>query len=98
MSQVADSIRRGLQDVLAYTGGKADEKAYRVRVPRKIDVEAIRTGLNMTQAEFAGRFGFNVNTLGHWEQGSRLPGGPRRAYLRVIERAPKAVRKALQAG
>ena len=97
MSQVADSIRRGLQDVLAYTGGKADESAYRVHVPEKIDVKAIRTGLDMTQAEFAGRFGFSVNTLRHWEQGSRQPEGPTRACLLVIERAPKAVQKALQA-
>jgi putative transcriptional regulator len=52
----------------------------------------------MTQEEFAGRFGFSVNTLRHWEQGSRQPEGPTRAYLLVIERAPKAVQKALQAG
>jgi putative transcriptional regulator len=38
-----------------------------------------------------------VNTLRHWEQGSRQPEGPTRAYLLVIERAPKAVQKALQA-
>ena len=51
----------------------------------------------MTQEEFAGRFGFSVNTLRHWEQGSRQPEGPTRAYLLVIERAPKAVQNALQA-
>lgn len=50
----------------------------------------------MTQEEFAGRFGFSVNTLRHWEQGSRQAEGPIRAYLLVIERAPKAVQKALQ--
>ncbi|MGY3496322.1 MULTISPECIES: helix-turn-helix domain-containing protein [unclassified Bradyrhizobium] len=41
----------------------------------------------MTQEEFAGRFGFSVNTLCHWEQGSRQPEGPTRAYLLAIERA-----------
>jgi putative transcriptional regulator len=34
-------------------------------VPEKIDVKAIRTRLNMTQEEFAGRFGFSVNALRH---------------------------------
>jgi putative transcriptional regulator len=97
MSKVADSIRRGLQEALAYAEGQADESAYRVRVPDKIDVKAIRAGLDMTQEEFAGRFGFSVNTLRHWEQGSRQPEGPTRAYLLVIERAPKAVQKALLA-
>jgi len=52
----------------------------------------------MTQEEFAGRFGFSVNTLRHWERGSRQPEGPTRAYLMVIDRAPKAVQKALLAG
>ena len=68
-----------------------------VPVPETIDVKAIRTKLAMTQEEFAGRFGFSVNTLRHWEQGLRQPEGPTRAYLMVIDRAPKAVQKALQA-
>ena len=97
MSKVADSIRRGLKQAVAYGEGNADENAFRIHVPEKIDVKAIRTRLNMTQQEFAGRFGFSVNTLRHWEQGSRQPEGPTRAYLLVIERAPKAVQKALQA-
>jgi putative transcriptional regulator len=49
----------------------------------------------MTQTEFAGRFGFSVNTLRHWERGSRQPEGPTRAYLVVIDREPKAVQRAL---
>ncbi len=97
MSKVADSIRCGLREAVAYAEGKADESDYRVHVPAKIDVKAIRASLDMTEEEFAGRFGFSVNTLRHWEQGSRRPEGPTRAYLRVIERAPKAVQKALQA-
>ena len=96
MSKVADSIRRGLQEALVYAEGKADESAYRVHVPEQIDVKAIRARLDMTQEEFAGRFGFSVNTLRHWEQGMRQPEGPTRAYLLVIDRAPKAVQKALQ--
>ncbi len=97
MSKVADSIRRGLQDAVAYAEGKADVSAYRVHVPEKIDVKAIRSRLDMTQEEFAGRFGFSVNTLRHWGQGSRQPEGPTRAYVLVIERALKAVQQALQA-
>ncbi len=97
MSKIADSIRRGLKEAVAYAEGKADEGAYRIHVPEKIDVKAIRARLDMTQEEFAGRFGFSVNTLRHWEQGSRQPEGPTRAYLLVIDRAPKAVQKALHA-
>lgn len=97
MSKVADSIRRGLEEAAAYAKGEVDTNAYRVHVPADIDVKAIRARLSMTQEEFAGRFGFSVNTLRHWEQGVRQPEGPARAYLLVIDRAPDAVRKALRA-
>ena len=63
MSTMADSIRRGLEQAVAYADGTADKQSYRVHVPPKIDVKAIRTGLGLTQEEFAGRFGFSVNTL-----------------------------------
>jgi putative transcriptional regulator len=94
---VARSIRKGLEEALSYAKGHADPRKYGVHVPHDIDVRAIRTKLRMTQEEFAGQFGFSVNTLRHWEQGKRQPEGPTRAYLLVIERAPKAVQKALKA-
>jgi putative transcriptional regulator len=97
MSKIAKSIRRGLEEAVAYAQGTADTKNYRVHVPREVDVRAIRAKLGMTQAEFAAQFGFSVNTLRHWEQGKRVPEGPTRAYLLVIERAPKAVTEALRA-
>jgi putative transcriptional regulator len=97
MSKQAKSIRQGLEQAIAYARGEAKERAYRVHVPGEIDVRTIRTTLGMTQEEFAGRFGFSINTLRHWEQGKRQPEGPTRAYLLVIDRAPKAVQKALEA-
>jgi putative transcriptional regulator len=97
MSKVANSIRRGLGEAVAYAKGEADASHYRVHVPEQIDVRAIRTKLGMTQEEFATRFGFSVNTLRHWEHGKRRPEGPTRAYLLVIERVPRAVKKALRA-
>lgn len=97
MSKAADSIRRGLEEAVSYAKGQTAAKAYRVHVPEVIDVKAIRVKLGMTQEEFAGRFGFSVNTLRHWEQGLRQPEGATRAYLLVIDRAPKAVQKALRA-
>ncbi len=95
MSKVAHSIRRGLEEALAYAEGTADVSRYGIHIPADIDVKAIRTRLNMTKEEFAGQFGFSVNTLRHWEQGRRVPEGPTRAYLLVIDRDPKAVQKAL---
>jgi putative transcriptional regulator len=81
---------------LAYAEGTVDAGNYAVHIPEDIDVKAIRAKLDMTQEEFAGRFGFSINTLRHWEQGRRVPEGPTRAYLLVIDRDPKAVQKALR--
>ena len=69
---------------------------YRVHIPSEIDVKRIRGKLGLTQQQFAARFGFNINTLRHWEQGRRVPDGPARAYLMVIDREPQAVQKALR--
>ena len=96
MSDVGYSILKGAKEALAYARGEAVEGEYRVHIPTKLDVAAIRKGLGMTQPEFAVAFGFSVNTVRHWEQGTRAPEGPARAYLTVIERDPEAVRQALQ--
>ena len=87
-----------LEEAVAYAKGRGGKKGYRVHVPDHVDVKAIRTKLGLTQQAFAGRFGFSINTLRHWEQGKREPEGPTRAYLLVIERAPHAVQKALRIG
>lgn len=96
MSRPGDSIRKGLEQAVAYAKGRASKKGYRVHVPAHVDVKAIRTKLGMTQQAFAARFGFSINTLRHWEQGKRQPEGPTRAYLLVIDRAPRTVEKALR--
>jgi putative transcriptional regulator len=96
MSRAADSIRKGLEQAIAYAKNGASKKTYRVHIPAHIDVRAIRRKLGMTQQVFAARFGFSINTLRHWEQGKRQPEGPTRAYLLVIARAPHAVQKALR--
>lgn len=96
MSKAADSIRKGLNEAIRYAKGRAPKAGYRVHVPANVDVKAIRLKLNLTQQAFAARFGFSVNTLRHWEHGTRLPEGPTRAYLLVIDRAPDAVQKALR--
>ena len=97
MTRAGDRIRNGLEQAIAYANGTADPNTYRVYTPAAIDVKAIRGKLDMTQEEFAGQFGFSVNTLRHWEQGRRIPEGPARAYLRVIGHNPTAVREALRA-
>jgi putative transcriptional regulator len=49
----------------------------------------------MSQAAFAEAFGFPLRTLQEWEQGRAEPPEAIRSYLRVIEREPEAVMRAL---
>ena len=63
-----------------------DAALYAARVRR-------RTGL--TQAAFAARIGVPLDTVRNWEQGKRLPAGPARALLRILDRAPEAALAAL---
>lgn len=96
MSKIGEGMIRGLEQALAFANGTAKKGTYVVHIPPEIDVRAIRVRLGLTQQEFAVRFGFNINTLRHWEQGRRVPEGPARAYLLVIDREPAAVAKALR--
>ena len=95
MNHAYESIKRGLQEAIAHAQGKSE--GVRVHRPRPVDVKALRAKVNMTQKEFAAKFGFSTATLRHWERGDRQPVGASLVLLNVIERNPRAVIKALTA-
>jgi putative transcriptional regulator len=72
-----------------------DEQLARAEVVWPADIAAIRHRLGLSQTEFARWFGISPGTLRNWEQGRRVPEGPARVLLKVIEREPEAVRRAL---
>ncbi len=93
MSKAGESILRGARQSLDYAHGKRED--FVAHVPEEVDVAAIRNSLGLSQADFAVRFGFTLDAVQNWEQGRRRPEGAVRALLRVIEREPAAVRRAL---
>jgi putative transcriptional regulator len=93
MSKSGESILRGARQALDYMRGARD--GFVAHVPEEIDVATIRHHLGLSQAEFASRFGFKLDAVQNWEQGRRRPEGAARAFLRVIEREPEAVQRAL---
>lgn len=98
MSKKAFSkIKAGLDDALAIAEGRADPSTYRVHIPETIEVKAIRRKTKMTQKAFADRYGFAVGTLRDWEQNRYTPDKTARALLRVIDKEPEAVERALGA-
>jgi putative transcriptional regulator len=63
--------------------------------PRVPSVSVIRRALKLSQEQFAAAFQIPLGTIRDWEQGRYEPDAAARAYLRVIAREPKAVRRAL---
>lgn len=59
------------------------------------DVRLLRERLGLSQEAFAERFHLSLRTVQEWEQQRRVPVGPARVLLRVIERDPEAVDRAL---
>jgi putative transcriptional regulator len=86
LSRAGRRLIESAHEALAYAEGRADLHRYGVHVPDEIDVRAIRQKVGMTQEGFARRFG---------EQRHRQPSGAARAFLKVIDREPEAVRRAL---
>jgi putative transcriptional regulator len=85
-----------LLEAQAHTfGGSAGVSEHHVKIPDMVDVKSIRARLNLSQAEFALRFGFSIDTVRNWEQSKRSPEASARALLTIIDKEPEAVKRAL---
>lgn len=97
LSAVARDIVDSLEEFAAHKRGeKTGAKIYRVspHVPEDVDVKAIRGKLGMTQEQFTS-FGFSLSAIRHWEANRRMPEGPARVLLMVIDRNPSVVLETL---
>ena len=73
-------------------GEKKPSRVFRYDV---IDIRKLRESVDVSQSQFARMIGVSKGTLQNWEQGRRRPRGPAKALLRVFEKDPKAVVRAL---
>jgi putative transcriptional regulator len=78
----------------AYARGEVT-KGVVAHVPHDVDVKALRKRLGYSQSQFSSRFGFAIDALQDWEQHRRTPDRTARILLKVIEREPDAVTRAL---
>jgi putative transcriptional regulator len=94
-TKLGRDLEGDLRTILAHAKEEASLPTRYVRVPETIDVKAVRTGLRMSQSQFAKTFGFDPRVVQDWEQGRRQPETAARAHLLVIQRNPRAVTAAL---
>ena len=96
MSDVHDSIKRGLEEAIEFAKGE-DTGAIvnHVEVP-DTDISDLRHKIGLTQMQFAKSIGVSVGTLRGWEQGRRKPEGAARVLLALIAKRPNIVQEELQ--
>jgi putative transcriptional regulator len=91
-----EKIMDGLNDAIAFAEGDSTRGVILKVEVRNVDISALRRRLGLSQSRFAAIFGFSPKTVRNWEQGIRQPEGPAKVLLRVIEREPEAVLRALR--
>jgi putative transcriptional regulator len=90
-----DKIKAGLEETKAYLEGPANKRDYGIHVPTRVNVKRIRTRLGLSQESFAQTYGFALSAVRDWEQGRRQPERSARILLKIVEKEPEAVTRAL---
>ena len=90
MSTFGDDLIRSLHEALAHAKGDGPAVVHAPMIPRKV-----RERANLTQAQMAPLMGMSLSGYRKWEQGTRRISGPAATLLRVLEREPDAVKRAL---
>ncbi len=98
-SRVGDDLVEAFQELAAFLRGEIDVVSYEsqpdVLTPTRI--RAIRKKVAASTKAFERQFRIPARTIEAYEQGRRRPDAAMSALLRVIEREPDAVRRALAA-
>jgi putative transcriptional regulator len=98
MSDVSESIMRGLQDMLDHAQGKIKLKSHTVTaVPPKAytaeEIREIRDRLHMSQGFFAEVIGVSKKTVESWEYGRGKPSGAAARVLTIADKDPEALKR-----
>lgn len=96
-TRVGDDLVEAFEQMAKHLRGEIELEAHDVTggdmTPARI--KAIRLKVASSTKEFERRFGIPARTMESYEQGRRNLDGAMRALLRIIDREPKAARRAL---
>ena len=90
MSTFGEDLVQSLNEALAHAKGTGPAIVHTPVTPREV-----REQVKLTQAQMAPLMGMSLSGYRKWEQGIRQISGPAATLLRVIEKEPEAVRRAL---
>lgn len=92
MSELFNGLKKGLEEVLAFSEGKITLKSELFEIPgppneyRADDIRRIREENHYSQGIFAKVLNVSVKTVQSWETGTRIPS---HAALRLLELVDK---------
>lgn len=90
MSTFGEDLFQSLNEALAHAKGEGTAIVHAPVTPREV-----REQTKLTQAQMAPLMGMSLSGYRKWEQGTRSVSGPAATLLRVIQKEPEAVRRAL---
>ena len=90
MSTFGNDLIESLGEALAHAKGEGPAVIYSPVTPREV-----RKRAKLTQTQMAPLMGMSLSGYRKWEQGTRRVSGPAAMLLRVIQKEPEAVRRAL---
>lgn len=97
MSELGKELIEGLTGAIQFMEGQTKGATiHRVKI-EAIDIKAIRKSLGLTQEKMAPLLGTSVSGFRKWEQGERQPSGAARTLLKVMDKEPESVMRALAA-
>lgn len=90
MNTFGEDLLQSLNEALAHAKGEGPAVLHAPITPREV-----REQVKLTQAQMAPLMGMSLSGYQKWEQGARRVSGPAATLLRVIQKEPEAVRRAL---
>ena len=90
MNTFGEDLIQSLNEALAHAKGEGPAIVHAPVSPREVRKQA-----KLMQAQMAPLMGMSLSGYRKWEQGTRRVSGPAATLLRIIEKEPEAVRRAL---
>jgi putative transcriptional regulator len=90
MSTFGDDLIRAMTEAVAHAKGEGPAVVHAPIAPREVRKQA-----KLTQAQMAPLMGMSLSGYRKWEQGQRRVSGPAATLLRLIQKEPDAVKRAL---
>ena len=90
MSTFGEDLIQAMGEALTHAEGKGPAILH-----APVDPREIRTRAKLTQAQMAPLMGMSLSGYRKWEQGQRRVSGPAATLLRLIQKEPDVVKRAL---